>query len=556
MKHLWVRRYSARLVALGFLSASLLQAGAARAAEEPRVVVTAEGSYASWSVEGFEYGLGQLAVTGPRKISHSSIAGAGERLDFRAVDAEGKPVDGVYRWQLRVRSPLGEGVLEELARARLVDDESLVCSLEDEGVLRSFAFSGTFRQVEGRILVPKAGEGDGERPQAAAPNKDFLISDDLIVANHACIGHDCAEGETFAQETLVLKENVIRLRFEDTSTLSSFPSNHWEIEINDAGDGGAERFTIEDVTHLKTPLTIEASAPSGSIYVDSLGQVGFGTSAPTSELHVVSSSTPALRLEQDGGAGFNPQIWDVAGNDLNFAIRDITNDGQPPFQIAAGAPALSITTAADGDVGMGTGSPASDAALHIVRVTKAAQLRVESRDLQTGNADMIYLKNNGKVTLRTVNDQAAKTWDFSNDGNFNISRAGTGVNEMSLNDSGTLTIQGSLRANSGSNVFPDYVFEDDYDLMPLDDLEAFLETNGHLPNVPSAAEVKAEGFIDMTALQLKILEKVEELTLYTLDQEETIRSQAAYIAELTGENRRTSEALEELRERVEALATP
>ena len=71
--------------------------------------------------------------------------------------------------------------------------------------------------------------------------------------------------------------------------------------------------------------------------------------------------------------------------------------------------------------------------------------------------------------------------------------------------------------------------------MSLDELQAFLAENGHLPNVPSAAEIEAAGFINMTELQLKILEKVEELTLYTLEQEQTIRSQETRIEELTKE---------------------
>ena len=63
---------------------------------------------------------------------------------------------------------------------------------------------------------------------------------------------------------------------------------------------------------------------------------------------------------------------------------------------------------------------------------------------------------------------------------------------------------------------PDYVFKPDYKLMPLDDLKTFIAKNNHLPNVPSEQEYKERGNIDLSELNLKLLEKVEELTLYVL----------------------------------------
>lgn len=69
--------------------------------------------------------------------------------------------------------------------------------------------------------------------------------------------------------------------------------------------------------------------------------------------------------------------------------------------------------------------------------------------------------------------------------------------------------------------WPDYVFEKSYTLTPLSKVEQFIEKNGHLPNVPSAAEVKKEG-IDVGAMNAKLLEKVEELTLYIINQQKQI----------------------------------
>ena len=69
--------------------------------------------------------------------------------------------------------------------------------------------------------------------------------------------------------------------------------------------------------------------------------------------------------------------------------------------------------------------------------------------------------------------------------------------------------------------WPDYVFERDYPLMPLDQLEDYLNAHRHLPGIPSAYEVEEHG-CDVAAMQTALLRKVEELTLYILRQQELI----------------------------------
>ncbi len=68
---------------------------------------------------------------------------------------------------------------------------------------------------------------------------------------------------------------------------------------------------------------------------------------------------------------------------------------------------------------------------------------------------------------------------------------------------------------------PDYVFASDYKLRTLTELEDYINTNKHLPNIPSAKEVEKNGQ-DVGDMQLKLLEKVEELVLYTIEQQKTI----------------------------------
>ena len=67
---------------------------------------------------------------------------------------------------------------------------------------------------------------------------------------------------------------------------------------------------------------------------------------------------------------------------------------------------------------------------------------------------------------------------------------------------------------------PDYVFEPDYYLMPIEDLETFIVLNKHLPGVPYNAETQDKG-LNMGQMETALLEKVEELTLYIIEQKQT-----------------------------------
>lgn len=78
-----------------------------------------------------------------------------------------------------------------------------------------------------------------------------------------------------------------------------------------------------------------------------------------------------------------------------------------------------------------------------------------------------------------------------------------------------------IKVSANPGTVPDYVFKPDYELRSLSELESFIKINSHLPNVPSAKEVEANGQ-DVGDMQLKLLEKIEELTLYVIEQNKEI----------------------------------
>ncbi|MGU3374166.1 cell wall anchor protein [Chryseobacterium sp. M5A1_1a] len=85
--------------------------------------------------------------------------------------------------------------------------------------------------------------------------------------------------------------------------------------------------------------------------------------------------------------------------------------------------------------------------------------------------------------------------------------------------------------NPSTNGWADYVFKKDYKLRSLEEVEKHISEKGHLPNIPSAKEVEKDG-INLGEMDAKLLEKIEELTLYSIEQNKQLKSQSEEIKEL------------------------
>ena len=95
---------------------------------------------------------------------------------------------------------------------------------------------------------------------------------------------------------------------------------------------------------------------------------------------------------------------------------------------------------------------------------------------------------------------------------------GTSNPQYHLDVMGTIRAKEILVETTGA----DFVFADDYPLRPLSEVEAFITENKHLPEIQSAQEMQENG-VSVSELQTKLLQKIEELTLYLIQQEETIQ---------------------------------
>src|ERR1700710_1958354 len=135
---------------------------------------------------------------------------------------------------------------------------------------------------------------------------DTVIPDDLIVQGSACVGLDCVDGESFGFDTIRLKENNTRIKFDDTSTGAGFPNNDWQLTANDSANGGLNKFSIENTTVATVPFTIVGAAPTNSLFVDSSGRLGIKTAVPGLNIHISTGDTPAQRPEPTSASGLPP----------------------------------------------------------------------------------------------------------------------------------------------------------------------------------------------------------------------------------------------------------
>jgi hypothetical protein len=186
----------------------------------------------------------------------------------------------------------------------------------------------------------------------------------------------------------------------------------------------------------------------------------------------------------------------------------------------------------------------------------------QSIEANTINADVITVQNNAVITTAEFDPSNFVAADggssisavslTSTSGNVNggssgliLNAGGAGDQDVSINPTGggsakiygdvtigtesenqDLYVEGTVRAREiivDQESWADHVFSSDYQLASLDQVEQHIDRNGHLPGIPSEAEVKQEG-VSVGQMQMLLLQKVEELTLHIIAQEKRIES--------------------------------
>jgi len=249
--------------------------------------------------------------------------------------------------------------------------------------------------------------------------------------------------------------------------------------------------------------------------------------------------------------------WQIIADPLSFSVAHVPNGTTVPLIIQAGAPNASIFVENSGNIGFGTETPQGN--LHIFSAANEDVFNGIGPDLNDGPAfnfgysGFSFGPGSGFFNVRGVNSGVNPSLRFATVNQQRViitsaGRVGIGTTSpgVALDVVGTVRASTSIMVGGTTLNVPDYVFEPDYQLMPLTELGSYVAKEKRLPDVPSAREIKEQG-VNMSELQMQLLKKVEELTLYTLQQEKTIQT-------LQGENRQLQRRLAVVETLVKDLA--
>lgn len=174
-----------------------------------------------------------------------------------------------------------------------------------------------------------------------------------------------------------------------------------------------------------------------------------------------------------------------------------------------------------GNVGIGTGSAASP--VEKLQINSGNILIKGANNFSANGHEAILKLGDGNNYIKSVfgggmrigtycwNAQPADAICISQCGNVGIGIVNVGTSK--------LAVEGRIAAREvkvTTGPFPDFVFEKDYKLISLNELEQYITTHKHLPEIPSAKEVEANEGIDLGEMQVKLLQKIEEQTLYII----------------------------------------
>ncbi|MBI1192043.1 MAG: hypothetical protein GC205_02560 [Bacteroidetes bacterium] len=292
--------------------------------------------------------------------------------------------------------------------------------------------------------------------------------------------------------------------------------------------------------NLATPT--QAAVFNGPVELNGLTTVagtGFNNAGNIGLLKL-ENATSSLGFDGNEVQSYNS--LDSAGGTLflNFfgGNVDIINGFNPSGTLSVGGANLHVTNVTD-RVGIGTTSPS--AKLHVLSSESVELMFLESTGSPTEMFDInrTVAMTSGQdiidISVPTGSSTTAAFFECSSAGAIEFQVNTNGHMGVGTTASSLYAIQacGSIRATEVvvETGWCDYVFEEDYRLAPLSEVESFIKANKHLPGIPSAAVVESEG-VKVAEMSSNLMLKVEELTLYTIEQEKQINSLQKQIEEL------------------------
>jgi hypothetical protein len=322
-----------------------------------------------------------------------------------------------------------------------------------------------------------------------------LILPNAVMANLTTNIDPCAANQLYLTDNnmvVAIPDSIVAAAFDSlgcTTNISTAPTLTWRTIGNNATAGSFIGTTNNQDLRFRTNN-------QQRMVIKTDGNIGVGTSNPQAKLHIVHQHT-AIRFERSGYKTYD--IRQSAGNSLSFVKVD---------NPAPGAQNPIVMYLADtGNVGINAGT------------SPLAKLHVNG-NVMAWDAGVVYMGFSSTSPLTSPNslygngERGLYLHNGVNDG-WNFIRCVTSTGDKFMVKGNGTVYAKEYRATM--NNFPDYVFDENYELRSIKEVEKYIKTYKHLPGIPSAKEAESEEGVNLGELQRKMLEKIEEMMLYIIE---------------------------------------
>ncbi|HLN94075.1 MAG TPA: hypothetical protein VK183_00470 [Flavobacterium sp.] len=337
--------------------------------------------------------------------------------------------------------------------------------------------------------------------------------------------------------------NIMLGAFSGTNNTGSNNTYLGKVDISTATQTG-----FDFGKNSSNSIILADGAGNERLVIDSVGFAGIGLGDDDRaqnrlEIGTGLNGTAGLRFR-----GINSTSAPVTNPSANVLSVNANGDVilVPDGGSGSGGGTTSITAGSYTTVS-GTGAPATPYTINAQNLYTNDGM-IDTPESGVGSGVRTIIMGNNNIFFKTTTAQT----DYGKGKVFIGSSESYPTTSPTPNSNYKLLVEGGILtekvkvATKGTANWADYVFDDNYNLPSLKEVEAYIQTENHLPNIPSADEIACDG-LDLADMQAKQMAKIEELTLYVIEQEKTMAQQSEVISELKAQLDGQKEEIEELK---------